>query len=234
MLEVNNLNVYYGEFKALNEITFDVNKNETVALAGPNGHGKSTALKAIAGLAQIRGGQIVFQGNRIERKSTVEIVKMGIILVPEGGHLFPEMTVLENLLMGAYNPEAWEKRYDNLRKVFEFFPLLEKIQNRLCIKCSGGEKRCIAVGRGLMSSAKILMLDEPTLGLAPLLAKKLMETIHEISNSGVTIILVEENIRYISELADRVFLVHKGKVIFEGKPEELLQNKLLKETYLGL
>lgn len=234
MLEVNNLQVYYGQFQALRGMSFNVEENEVVVLMGPNGHGKSTALRAIAGLADVRGGEITFQGNRIDRKSPVEIVKMGVILVPEGGHLFPEMTVQENLMMGAYNPEAWKKRNENLCKVFALFSNLEEIEDRLCMKLSGGERRCVAVGRGLMSSAKILMLDEPTLGLAPMLAKNLAEKIKEIKDSGITIVLVEENMRYVSGLADRIYLVQKGKVVLEGEADKVLQDSYFKEAYLGL
>jgi len=234
MLEVNNLHVYYGQFEALNGLSFKVKENEIVVLAGPNGHGKSTALSAIAGLADIRKGEINFQGQRIEKKSTVEIVKMGITLVPEGAHLFPDMTVIENLMMGAYNPSAWEKRYENLQKVLDLYPNLKDIQNRLCGKLSGGERQCVAVGRGLMSSAQLIMLDEPTLGLAPLLAQNLTKKIKEIKDSGMTIILVEENINYVSELADRIYLINKGQVMLEGETSKVLQDSYFKEAYLGV
>lgn len=234
MLEVNNLHVYYGQYEALNGISFKVKENEVVVLVGPNGHGKSTVLLAIAGLSDIREGEISFQGKSIEKDSTVDIVKKGITLVPEGAHLFPEMTVLENLMMGAYNPSAWEKRDESLQKVLDLFPNLRDMQNRLCGKLSGGERQCVAVGRGLMSSARLLMLDEPTLGLAPLLAQNLSRKIKEIKDSGMTIILVEENVNYVSELADRICLVYQGQVRLEGEAKKVLQDSYFKEAYLGV
>ena len=234
VLEVKDLHVFYGHFEALNGLSFRVEENEVVALAGPNGHGKSTTLHSILGLTDIRRGTILFQGKHIENELPVNIVKMGVILVPEGGNLFPEMTVLENLLMGAYHPNAWKKRHDNLTRVFELFPMLEKIKDRLCMRLSGGERRAVAIGRGLMSSAKLLMLDEPTLGLAPVLVKNISEKIKEIKDTGMTIILVEENIRYVSELSDRIYLVNKGKIALEGKADKVLKDSVFREAYLGL
>ncbi len=234
MLEVNDLHVFYGHFEALTGLSIEVKENEVVALAGPNGHGKSTVLNSILGLTDIQSGTIQFQGKRIEKESPIDIVKMGVILVPEGGHLFSEMTVQENLLMGAYHPKAWKNRNENLRNVFDLFPMLEKIKDRLCLRLSGGERRAVAIGRGLMSSAKLLMLDEPTLGLAPVLVKNITEKIKEIKETGMTIILVEENIRSVSELADRIYLVLKGKIALEGEAEKVLQDKKFKEAYLGL
>jgi len=234
MLEVNDLHVFYGQFEALMGLSFKVEENEVVALAGPNGHGKSTALHSIIGLTDIRSGTIQFQGKSIEKESPVDIVKMGVILVPEGGHLFIEMTVQENLIMGAYHPNAWKNRNENLRKVYDLFPMLEKIKNRLCLRLSGGERRAVGIGRGLMSSAKILMLDEPTLGLAPVLVKNITEKIKEIKETGMTIVLVEENIRYVSELADRIYLINKGKVALEGDADKVLKDSRFKELYLGL
>jgi branched-chain amino acid transport system ATP-binding protein len=234
MLEVNNLHVFYGQFEALNGLSFNVKEEEVVVLAGPNGHGKSTALKAIAGLCDIREGEILFHDTRIDNTSTIDIVKKGIILVPEGAHLFPEMTITENLLMGAFNPVAWKKRRENLEKVFKLFPNLRDIKNRLCGNLSGGERQCVAVGRGLMSSAKLIMLDEPTMGLAPLLAWNLSEKIKEIKESGMTIILVGENINYVEKLADRIYLINKGESILEGKANEVLEHDYFKEAYLGV
>jgi branched-chain amino acid transport system ATP-binding protein len=234
MLEVNDLHVFYGQFEALTGLSFKVEENEVVALAGPNGHGKSTALHSIIGLTDIRSGTIQFQGKSIEKESPVDIVKMGVILVPEGGHLFTEMTVQENLIMGAYHPNAWKNRNENLRKVYDLFPMLETIKNRLCLRLSGGERRAVGIGRGLMSSAKILMLDEPTLRLAPVLVNNITEKIKEIKETGMTIVLVEENIRYVSELADRIYLVNKGKVALEGEADKVLKDSRFKELYLGL
>jgi len=211
-----------------------VHDNETVALLGPNGHGKSTILRAISGLIRPRSGTITFNNTKISQLRAPDIVKMGVIQVPEGGHLFPEMTVKENLMLGAYTPEAWKHREVNMHKVLEIFPILRDKMNRLCLNLSGGERRAVAVGRGLMSAAKLLMLDEPSLGLSPLLAQEVMRGIRNIKATGISILLVEENTRYIRELADRIYLIEQGKVALEGEKNEVLENSYIKKAYLGI
>ena len=234
MLEVNDLHVNYGLFEAVKGISLKVQQNETVALLGPNGHGKSTILRAISGLIKPRSGTITFNEKKITQLKPPEIVKMGIIQVPEGGHLFPEMTVRENLMLGAYTPAAWKQREVNLHKVLEIFPNLRDKMSRLCLNLSGGERRAVAVGRGLMSSAKLLMLDEPSLGLSPLLGQEVMRGIKNIRATGISILLVEENTRYIRELADRIYLIEQGKVALQGEKNEVLENSYIKKAYLGV
>jgi len=234
MLEVQDLHVNYGLFEAVKGISLEVRDNETVALLGPNGHGKSTILRAISGLIRPRSGTIAFNSTKISQLKPPDIVKMGVIQVPEGGHLFPEMTVKENLMLGAYSPEAWKHREVNMHKVLEIFPNLRDKMSRLCLNLSGGERRAVAVGRGLMSAAKLLMLDEPSLGLSPLLAQEVMRGIRNIKATGIGILLVEENTRYIRELADRIYLIEQGKVALEGEKDEVLENSYIKKAYLGI
>jgi len=234
MLEVSDIHVYYGLFEAVKGISLNIREKELVAIMGPNGHGKSTLIRAISGLVKIKGGKIEYNGKKIDKLKPPDIVKMGIIQVPEGGHLFPEMTVEENLLLGAYVPGAWRKRKENIQIVLDLFPILKDKMDQICLTLSGGERRAVAVGRGLMSSAKLLMLDEPSLGLSPLLAKELIKGIKKIKDTGIAIILVEENVRYIRELADRIYLVEQGKVTLKGKKDQVLENKHVKKAYLGI
>ena len=189
MLQVNNLNIFYGRIQALWDICLSIDEGEIVAIVGANGAGKSTLVHAISGLLHPTSGTIIFQGQRIDGLTPNKIVELGISHIPEGRRLFTEMSIRENLEMGAYSSGSWKVRGETLKQVYEIFPVLKEREKQLATTLSGGEQQMLAMGRGLMSSAKILMLDEPTLGLAPLLAKKLMEKIHEISNSGVTIII---------------------------------------------
>ncbi len=234
MLEVSDIHVNYGLFEAVKGVTLNVHDEELVAIMGPNGHGKSTLVRAISGLVRVKKGKIEYNGNRIDKLKPPDIVKMGVIQVPEGGHLFPEMTVKENLILGAYTTEAWKNREENMKKVLNLFPILKDRMNQLCLTLSGGERRAVAVGRGLMSSAKLLMLDEPSLGLSPLLAQELIKGIKKIKDTGISIILVEENTRYVRELADRIYLIEQGKVVLQGKKKEVLENNYVKKAYLGI
>jgi len=234
MLEVSDIHINYGLFEAVKGVTLNVHDEELVAIMGPNGHGKSTLVRAISGLVRVKKGKIEYNGNRIDKLKPPDIVKMGVIQVPEGGHLFPEMTVKENLILGAYTTEAWKNREENMNKVLNLFPILKDRMNQLCLTLSGGERRAVAVGRGLMSSAKLLMLDEPSLGLSPLLAQELIKGIKKIKDTGISIILVEENTRYVRELADRIYLIEQGKVVLQGKKKEVLENNYVKKAYLGI
>ncbi len=234
MLEVSDIHVNYGLFEAVKGVTLNVHDEELVAIMGPNGHGKSTLVRAISGLVRVKKGKIEYNGNRIDKLKPPDIVKMGVIQVPEGGHLFPEMTVKENLILGAYTTEAWKNREENMKRVLNLFPILKDRMNQLCLTLSGGERRAVAVGRGLMSSAKLLMLDEPSLGLSPLLAQELIKGIKKIKDTGISIILVEENTRYVRELADRIYLIEQGKVVLQGKKKEVLENNYVKKAYLGI
>ena len=235
MLEVTNIDVYYGLAHVLFGVSLEVGVNEAVGLFGPNGHGKSTILKTISGLVKPVKGSITFKGEKIDGLSPDEIVKRGIIYVPEGQHLFPQMTVKENLFLGAYNRNAWRKREANIKKVFEIFPELERKKNDYCLTLSGGERQMVAIARGLMACGNLLMLDEPTLGLSPKLTQMTLEKIREIKeNEEIAIIITEENIANVAKIADRLYLVENGKISLSGSKDEILQNKYIISAYLGL
>ena len=234
MLEINKVNTFYGDFQALKDVTLQVNDNELVALLGPNGHGKSTLLKTICGLLSAASGSIKFNTKEIAKLSVQNIVEMGVVYIAEERHLFPEMTVLENLKLGAYNTNARKKEAESLHYVFQLFPRLNEWRNRLASTLSGGEARMLALGRGLMSCAKFLAIDEPSIGLAPHLRADVFKQIGEIKKSGVSILLVEQSISESTEIADRVYFMEDGRIIFEGDKEAVLDNKDVREAFLGV
>ena len=234
LLKVNKINVFYGDLQALWDVSFEVYEGEKVVIVGANGAGKTTTLKTISGLLRPRSGTIEFMGQRIDRLPAHKIVELGIAHVPEGRRLFPKMTVLENLEMGAYTKRAREKFEDTLEWVFSIFPVLKERKNQIAGTMSGGERQMLAIARGLMSRPKLLMLDEPSLGLAPKLVLKTFEVIQRISEEGVTILLVEQNVRHALELADRGYVLETGRITLSGTGEELLNNDYVKKAYLGM
>ncbi len=234
MLEVDKINTFYDQFQALYEISLRVDDGELVVVFGPNGHGKSTLLKTICGLLTPASGSVKFDGKEITKLPTQKIVEMGLVCIAEERHLFPEMTVLGNLRLGAYNRNARQKEAENLDYVFQLFPKLEKWKKRPASTLSGGEARMLAIGRGLMSNAKFLAIDEPSLGLAPDLTKDVFRKISEIKESGISILLVEQNVVQASEIADRIYLMEDSRIVFEGNKEEVLSNKHVKEVFLGM
>lgn len=233
MLKVTDLHAGYGDSEVLHSLSLSVDEGEAVMVLGPNGHGKTTLLRTISGLLRPTAGAVEFNGKIISHLRAEEIVTEGVIHIPQGDLPFPEMTVLENLLMGAYLSEAWQERKRKLERVYELFPVLGERKNQLARSLSGGERRMLAVGRGLMGKAKILMIDEPSLGLAPLITENLYKTIQEINKSGLSILLVDENADHVEGLADRVYLLESGVLIKEGTAEEMLQDEVLLATYLG-
>jgi len=233
MLEVREVDTFYGDFQVLKGVSLNVNEGEFVVLLGPNGHGKSTLLKTICGLVKPTSGQIKFNGKEIHKLPIQKIVEMGLVYIPEERHLFPEMSVMENLKLGAYNPNARQKEAENLDYVFRLFPKVKLLKKRLASRLSGGERRMVAVGRGLMASAKFLAIDEPSLGLAPNLTIEVFKKINEINKSGVSILLVEQSITEALKYADRVYVMEEGKIVFEGKKEEILGNEQIKKVLLG-
>ena len=234
LLEIKNLDASYGELKVLWGINLEVGKGEIVALVGPNGAGKTTLLRTIVGVVKEDKGDIVFEGRRINDLPPYERVKLGISLVPEGGELFPYMTVQENLDIGAYLPEARKKYHENLEFVFTLFPRLKERRNQLAGTLSGGERQMLAIGRALMSSPKILMFDEPSLGLAPNLALNVLKTIQELNKEGYTILLVEQNVRLALKISSRGYVIENGRIVLKGSSEELLNDPHVKKAYLGL
>ena len=224
MLEVANLNVFYDEFHVLHDVSMHVAEDEAVALIGANGHGKSTLMKAICGLIPIRSGDVTFQGKRLNGLSVSEIVKQGLVYVAEDRRLFPDMTVRENLDLGAYLPRARKRKSENLNLVFELYPQLKERQGQVARTLSGGEAQMLALARGLMSAAKFMAIDEPSFGLAPNLVQNMLRTIARINKKGITVLLVEENIAQLETFINRVYFLEEGKTSYEG-PLQALEHR---------
>jgi branched-chain amino acid transport system ATP-binding protein len=233
LLELKNINTYYGEFHAIRDVSFKVDQGDFFLVVGPNGHGKSTLLKTICGLLRTASGQIVFNSTEITRSATDKIVEMGLVYVAEERHLFPQMTVLDNLKLGAYNTNARAKERETLEYVFHLFPRLGEFKNRYAATLSGGEARMLTLGRGIMSCARLLAIDEPSFGLAPILRNEVFDKINEINSSGMTILLVEQNVTQVVDFADRICLIEDGCIVFDGPREEALLNEHVKNVFLG-
>ena len=234
MLKVSHLNAYYGESHVLRDVSVSINQGEVVVMLGPNGHGKSTLLKSICGLVENVTGTITYQDKGISGLATENIVNLGLIYIAENRELFPNMTVMENLKMGAYSKNARPQEKENLEWVFDLFPRLVERRKQFASTMSGGEARMLAVARGLMSNANFLCIDEPSLGLQPSLRHEIFSIIRQINDQGKTVLLVEQNIPQIAELADRIFVMEEGQISFEGNKDEALGNEHLKEIFLGM
>jgi len=233
MLKVDNVNACYGDLQALWGVSLEVNDGELVALVGPNGAGKTTTLKVITGLLKLASGNISFDGHNLGKETVHKIVELGISQVPEGGRIFSEMSVLENLELGAFVPKARKVKDQSLKWVFQIFPRLEERQNQQAGTLSGGERQMLAIGRALMSKPKLLMLDEPSFGLAPILVQQMFEMIEEINKQGVTVLLVEQNVRMALELAHRSYVIENGRIVGQGTGEDLLSFESIRSAYLG-
>jgi branched-chain amino acid transport system ATP-binding protein len=234
MLEVCDLATTYGKGQALWNICIEVSEAEIVALVGSNGSGKTTLLKTITGLLPPASGSVEFLGKRIDGLPPHSIVELGISLVPEGGKVFPDMTVRENLEMGAYPLHAWKQKLQTLEEVYQLFPLLKERERQLARTLSGGERQMLAMGRGLMSRPRLCLFDEPSYGLAPLLVAEVFRIIRELRDEGITVLLIEQNVRRTLEIADRAYVLENGRVALEGTSEELLQSDYVRQAYLGL
>ncbi|MGB9640262.1 MAG: ABC transporter ATP-binding protein [Anaerolineales bacterium] len=233
MLKVENLHVSYGNIKALQGISFHVEQGELVTLIGSNGAGKTTCLHTISGLHHPQKGTIIYLGENISRLSPYEIVKRGISQSPEGRHIFPGLTVYENLLMGASQRKDKKAILDDLEYIYTIFPLLKDRSNQTAGTLSGGEQQMLAMGRALMSRPKLLLLDEPSLGLAPIMVEKIFFAIQKVRDEGGTILLVEQNARQALEVADRGYVIETGSIILEGSAAELKSNAEVEKAYLG-
>ncbi len=233
MLAVEKLQVAYGKVQALWDVTLEVPDGEIVALVGANGAGKTTLLKTVSGLLRRQSGSITYDGKHIEEASPPEIVKHGVVHVPEGRKLFPEMAVIDNLLMGAYTISQSE-RPQRLERVFSVFPVLKERQRQIAGTLSGGEQQMVAIGRGMMAGPKLLMLDEPSLGLAPFLVEEVFRVITEINRLGVTVLLVEQNTQHALTLAHKGFVMELGRIALSGSGNELLADSNVRKAYLGL
>ncbi len=234
MLEVDGVSAYYGKIRALWDVSLNVQKGEIVALIGANAAGKTTILDAISGLVHPASGSVKFLDQRVDRMPPHEIVRLGISHVPEGGKAFPEMTVRENLDMGAYSDEAWQKRKETVERIYEMFPLLKQRGGQLARTLSGGERQMLAIGRGLMSRPKLCALDEPSYGLSPIMVKEIFDAIRTLRDQGMTILLVEQDVQQGLDIADRGDVLESGRVALEGTSADLLQNDHVKKAYLGL
>ena len=233
MLEVRRLEVSYGDLQALWGASLKVDQGEIVALIGPNGAGKTTLLRSVAGLHRPSRGTIHLDGVSIERKPAHAIVEQGVVLVPEGRRLFGTMTVLENLEMGAFTARARRARSDTLQRVYDLFPILAERRAQLAMTLSGGQQQMVAVGRALMGLPRLLLLDEPSLGLAPLVVQSIFEVVQAINQQGVTVLLVEQNARLALELAHRAYILEQGRVVGEGTGRALLTDEHVQQAYLG-
>jgi branched-chain amino acid transport system ATP-binding protein len=234
MLEIDNIVAGYGEVQILWNVSLNVNKGEVVALVGANGAGKSTLIKVIMGLVPIQSGSVSLEGKRIDSMPIHMIIKEGIALVPEGRRLFPYMTVLENLELGDYIEKNKEKVKENLEWVFKLFPILKDRRSQLAGTFSGGEQQMLTIGRALMSRPKFLILDEPSLGLAPVVVDSVFETVEFLYKEGVTILLVEQNVRRSLEIAQRGYVLENGRIVATGDSQMLLGDESVKKAYLGL
>lgn len=233
-LEVKNIDVYYGDVQVVFGLSLEIAEGEVVSIIGGNGAGKSTLLKTISGLMHPAEGEIFFQGNSIQTAPPEEIVECGIVQVPEGRRLFTLMSVKDNLIVGAYNSRADQHTNATMENVFAMFPRLRERESQLAMTLSGGEQQMVAIGRGLMARPKLLMLDEPSLGLAPILIKDIFRTVRKIADQGTTVLLVEQDVKHSLSLSDRGYVLEHGRIAMEGSAEDLLNDPHIKTAYLGL
>jgi len=233
ILSVKHITVHYWKVAAVRDVSIEIEEGKIMTLVGGNGAGKSTVLKTISGLKSPTSGEIYFRDKRIDRLPTQEIVKLGISNVPEGRRLFPYMTAIENLMMGAYLRKNKEEIDKNRKRVFHYFPVLAEREKQLAGSLSGGEQQMLAIGRALMSNPKLLLLDEPSIGLSPLMSKTIGKIIVTINQEGVSILLVEQNAKLALGLAHKGYVLETGSVVLEGETKELLQNEAVKSAYLG-
>jgi branched-chain amino acid transport system ATP-binding protein len=234
MLELKNINTFYGKSQALHDVSMTVKESEIVALIGSNGAGKTTTLNTISGLVHPASGSIEFLGRKITGLKTYSIVEAGISHIPEGRRPFPNMSVRENLEMGAYLSRVWKTKEEALERIYETFPVLKNKQKALARTLSGGEQQMLVMGRGMMSKPKLCMIDEPSSGLAPKLMAEIFRIVQALREQGMTILLIEQNVRHSLEIADRGYVIENGSVILEGNGKDLLGDEMIKRAYLGL
>ena len=234
MLKVNNIDVFYGDLQVLWDVSFEVQEGEILVLIGANGAGKSTTIKTLSSLLTPAKGTIEFDGIRLDQQEPHEIIQLGIVHVPEGRRLFAEMSVEENLIMGSLYGEAKAKRYETMDRVFKLFPRMKERRKQMAGTLSGGEQQMAAIGRGLMSLPKIMMFDEPSLGLAPILVQEIFEMIKRIKDEGVTILLVEQNVTQTLAMCDRAYVLENGRIVLGGTGSELMEDDQVKEAFLGI
>lgn len=233
VLEANSVSVTYGDFQALWDISFSVKPGQLVALIGANGAGKTTTLKTICGLVPLAKGQINYQGQQISGQPVHQVVDQGITLVPEGRQLFPKMTVEENLLVGAYLKRTQQKKKETLQRVFKLFPRLEERRSQTAETLSGGEQQMVAIGRALMQDPQVIMFDEPSLGLAPILVQEVFDVVQQLHQQGLTVFIVEQNVHQTLKIADYCYVMENGRIVQEGTGQDLEADQKIREAYLG-
>lgn len=233
MLEVKDLEVYYGVIQAIKGVSFEVNKGEVIALIGANGAGKTTILHTITGLLSPKKGSVIYEGTDITKIPAHKIVSLGMAHVPEGRRVFADLSVYENLKMGAYTRKDKGEIEESLERVYVRFPRLKERKNQMAGTLSGGEQQMLAMGRALMSKPKIILMDEPSMGLSPILVNEIFDIIQEVSKSGTTVLLVEQNAKKALSIADRAYVLETGKIVLDGKAEDLLNDDSIKKAYLG-
>ena len=233
-LSVRGISAGYGETTIVRDVSLEIAAGETLVIVGPNGHGKTTLLRAISGLLRPTAGELELDGRRIDGMRAEERTGLGLVHIPQGDHLFPDLTIEENLVMGAFPRSAWGRRAEALDRVFELFPILHERRGQRARTLSGGERRQVAVGRGLMREPRLLMIDEPSLGLAPVIIETVYETIARIAAQDVTILLVEENFTHVEDIADRLCVFEMGGVVRSGSPAEIAADETLAHSYLGV
>ncbi len=234
LLSINNLYSYYGDIQALRGVSLEIEAGQIVTLVGPNAAGKSTMINCISGIIDQKSGQIEFLGKRIDQLPPHRIVELGLVQVPEGRRVFPFMSVMENLDMGCYCPKARAQKKENLARVLDLLPVLKERRQQLAGSLSGGEQQMLAVGRGLMAEPKLLMLDEPTMGLAPLFVEKVFDLIRSIRSQGTTVLLVEQNVHHALSIADFGYVIENGAIVLKDTGKRLLQDNRLTKAYLGM
>jgi branched-chain amino acid transport system ATP-binding protein len=234
VLELKKVSTYYGKIRALWDVTLGIREKEIVALVGANGAGKTTLLNTISGLLRASSGHVAFHGRPIEKETPASIVEAGISQVPQGGRLFPDMSVLENLEMGAYPSRSWKHRKETLDMVYGIFPRLKERMKQVVRTLSGGEKQMVAIGRGLMSRPRLCMFDEPSYGLAPKAVQEIFRVIKRLPQQGITVLLIEQNVKQALELANRACVLENGRLTLEGRCGDLIENEHVKKAYLGL
>ena len=234
MLHVDKINTFYHKAQALYDLSLRVEASEIVALVGSNGAGKTTLLKTISGLLRPASGEMVFLDRRIDGRPSYKVVEAGISHIPEGRRLFPDMSVRENLEMGAYLNRAWKQKQESLREIYRLLPILKARQGQLAGTLSGGEQQMVALGRGLMSRPKLLMIDEPSSGLAPVMVDEIFQIIEGLRDQGIAIFLVEQNVPHTLKIADRAYVIENGHLILAGNSQQLLSQEHIRKAYLGL
>jgi branched-chain amino acid transport system ATP-binding protein len=234
MLEISHIDTFYGRIQSLWDVSLKINDSEIVALIGANGSGKSTLLNVVSGIIHPASGTMMFQGKRIDSLAPHQIVEMGICQIPEGGRPLLEMSVRENLEMGAYSHRTWKQKEETLKEVFQLFPRLKEREKQLARTLSGGEKQMLAMGRGLMSRPSLCMFDEPSYGLAPIIVLEVFQIIKTLRERGITILVIEQNVKRTLEIADRAYVLENGRIALEGPSQQLIQSDHVKQAYLGM